>query len=354
MSDPQSPVPPDSPDASAGPAVGVPARMAPGVWRVTLPVPFPGLQTVNAYLVESADGWTLVDTGLNTAAARAAWEAAFAALGLAPGDLARIVLTHAHPDHFGLAGWWQTRAAEAGRDVPVHASAASWETIARVWSGVPAQVDELVDFFRRCGVPDPVRAVGPDGFRRVQDATRPHPRPGRPLAAGDVLEAGAYRFVVHATPGHSDDHVVLFDAEAGLLIAGDHVLPTITPAVGRWPASGADPLGRYLASLRALEAWPVRRALPGHGEALDGEGWRTRVRTILAHHDDRLAATRASVARGATVFEASRRLFDHRRLRPDDLGFVVTETLAHLEYLAERGEIDASCERVWRFGPRAA
>lgn len=329
-------------------------RLDDGLYRLTLPLPFHGLGAVHAYLLRDAGGWTVVDTGLNTPDARAVWQAAFRELDIGPGGLSRILLTHVHPDHYGMAGWLQAQAREAGRAVPVRTSARE-QVLAALYfpDGPTADREAALDaFFARCGLPPQERALSEQMMGWLRRATRPAPIFGPPLAGGDTVEAAGRCFRVVETPGHSDGHLTLFDPEDGLFLAGDHVLPEITPNIGLWPATEPDPLGRYLASLEALARLPVRRVLPGHGPVFTD--WTGRLDAIARHHRDRLDAMLDAIGRGATVAEVTAVSFDLKTLRPDQQRFAVTETLAHLEYLVRDGRLARSDDAVWRYAPRAA
>jgi glyoxylase-like metal-dependent hydrolase (beta-lactamase superfamily II) len=327
------------------------AEVAEGIFRVTIPVPFQGLGAVQCYLLRGAGGYALVDTGLHTPEATAAWETAWETLGFGPGALERILLTHAHPDHYGMAGRLQAEARKAGAkgDVPVHLSAREHE-LARAYFQTDWRVggrDPVDDFFARCGVPPAARAPSEHTMHWMVRATRPHPDRVVPIAYGETLVVGTRRLTALHTPGHSDGHLAFFDAADRLLLIGDQVLPHITPNVGLWPGAEPDPLRRYLASLHALHALDVRRALPGHGGVFTN--WRERLREIEAHHAERLALMREAAAPGATVYDVARQAFDVDALHPEELRFAVAETLAHLEYLVGEGVLVRREDAVWQY-----
>ena len=326
---------PVSESEAAAPAVEV----ATGIYRVALPVPFRALGAVNGYVLRRPGGWDLVDTGLGTPAAHAAWQSALRHLDLGVGGLRQIVLTHHHPDHMGLAGFFQQAArAASGRRVPVRASAREAEIVEIIWTDRHGRDAVLEDFLARCGVPDAAEANFSareiDGMRR---ALEPFPDGFEAIAPGEAVEIGGRRFEAILTPGHSDGHLAFFDAGDGVLLAGDHVLPHITPNIARWPGVEPDPLGRFLGSLEALHALPVRRALPGHGSPLGD--WRGRLRALAAHHAHRLGAMQDAAGDGATAYAVTRRVFRHRTLDRHELRMAVVETLAHLEHLVAQGAL---------------
>lgn len=325
--------------------------VARGVLRLRVPVPFGRLGDVNAYLLQDEDGWTVVDTGLNTPTARAVWKAGLSIAGIAFGAVQRIVLTHSHPDHIGLAGWVQEQVAAAGGAAPVLLTDRERE-LARYWAAAGASDAPLKRLLRRCGVPARLLDDVTSGLDRLRAATQPHPTDVHPLAVDAPLTVGRRRFRVVPTPGHSDGHAALYDADDRLLLVGDHVLPHITPTISRWPSTAPNPLGRYLASLRALEALDVRRALPGHGGVIDD--WTGRLQALRAHHAERLAAMEDAVGAGATVYAVAQRAFALDTLDASETRFAVAETLAHLDALVATGRLQRRGTSVWQFEPAAA
>ena len=324
--------------------------VAEGVLRLCAPVPFGRLGDVNVYLLDDAAGWTVVDTGLNTPAAREVWTSGLARAGIDVADIQRIVLTHSHPDHIGLAGWLQRRVAEAGGAAPVVLTRRERE-LARYWSAAEASDDPLRQLFRRCGVPEAMLGSIAGDMARLRQATQPHPADVRTLSFDTPLSVGARQFDVLHTPGHSDGHAALYDPADRLLLAGDHVLPHITPTISRWPSTAPNPLGRYLRSLQAMERLDVRCALPGHGAIITD--WADRVRAIRAHHADRLAHMQQAVGTGATVFDVAQHTFAFDTLDAGEARFAIAETLAHLDYLVEENQLQRRDAPVWQFEPVA-
>jgi glyoxylase-like metal-dependent hydrolase (beta-lactamase superfamily II) len=283
------------------------------VRRFTFPLPTrPG--HVHAYLLE--DG-TLVDTGLGLPDAAERWRAA-----LGGADVARIVVTHFHPDHVG-----------AGADVveltgaPVLQGALDYEQCVHVW-GNPGWPARIADWFLEHGAPQSVA----DDLVREGSVYRPFIRFARdpqPLRAGDRVG----EWEVLELPGHADGHLGLL--ADGALIAGDHLLPGISPTVGLWPDSRPDPLGDYLDSLRRTIELAPRVAYGGHGSPIDDPP--ARARDLLEHHRVRLDGTAAALgAEPRTGYDVSFALFGSE-LEPAARRFAVAETLSHLERLVAEG-----------------
>jgi glyoxylase-like metal-dependent hydrolase (beta-lactamase superfamily II) len=289
-------------------------ELAGGVRRATLPLPTPPGH-VHVYLLPGDDGWTLVDTGLGVPDLDAWLRELLRGLD-AP--VARIVITHMHPDHVG--GGEQAAAATGAS---VLQGALDYAQCERVW-GDPGWPDRVADWFEANGAP----AAATEDLRRRGAAFGSlirFVRGPEPLREGDLV-AG---WRVLELPGHADGHVALH--RDGVLVAGDHLLPQITPAVGLYPDSRPDPLGDYLASLERTIALAPALALPGHGEPVADPV--ARAHELVEHHAQRLEETAAALASGSrTGYDVSHALFGGE-LDPMGRRFAVAETLAHLARL---------------------
>lgn len=335
---------------------------APGIWQLQVPVPFTALGDVNCYLLRdpSGPGWTAFDTGMNIPRAVEAWNAAVAELGLDFADLRQIVLSHSHPDHFGLAGWLQER---SGGRAPVLMSAREWEIADFIWMNRAADRDEvLVEHARRCGLEEMHLAFlrskeGSNQEAETARAVRPFPSKVEFIGEGSVVEMGGRRWRALHTPGHADGHLAFYAAEGRILLAGDQVLPAITPNIGFWPGIEPDPLGRYLGSLRALRPLAVDLLLPGHGAPLADPGaYGGRIDFILDHHRERLGKMQevVEVHGPSTVLDVTMRYFNLAAMKPVDWPFALVETGSHLEHLALQARVGRMVEEngVWRFLPQ--
>ena len=299
-----------------------------GIRRVTLPLPTrPG--HVHAYLLPGEDGWTLVDTGVGLPDAKEAWAAELEQAG---GRVATIFVTHFHPDHVGAAADLHELTG-----APVVQGTLDYAQCELVW-GNPAWSERLLDWFRLHGAPDDVtnELVG------QSSVYRPFIRYQRDpilVEAGEQVDG----WELIAAPGHADGQLCLL--RDGVLVAADHLLGRITPTVGLWPASRAEPLGDYLAALdRTIELAP-RIALPGHGDPIDDPAGRAR--ELQEHHRVRLAEAVAALgAEPQTGYELSFALFG-AELPAAGRRFAIAETLSHLERLihedaARRHEADGA------------
>ena len=289
-------------------------ELADGIRRITCPLPTrPG--HVHAYLLPGEDGWTLVDTGIGLPDAEEWWADE---LGQAPGEVARILITHFHPDHVGAAA----DVASLTR-APVHQGALDYEQCEMVW-GNPGWPQRIADWFLRHGVPRP------DAEELIRSGSvyapfiRYQPDPIR-VAEGDRLDG----WELVAAPGHADGQLCLL--KDGVLVSADHLLGRISPTVGLWPESRPDPLGDFLDALRRTIELAPRLALPGHGEPLEDPV--ARAHELIEHHRERLEAVEVALTEAPrTGYELSFDLFGDD-LKPAARRFAVAETLSHLERL---------------------
>ncbi|HHY56732.1 MAG TPA: MBL fold metallo-hydrolase [Chloroflexi bacterium] len=306
-------------------------EVAAAIYRVRLPLPF-ALNHVNCYLLRDRDGWTILDAGLNRAEIYAGWQAAFAELGIAPSAIRRIIVTHMHPDHIGLAGRLQQETGAA-----VFLSPLEWEIAQATWAPNPQRAAIVTAYLRRVGAPAAVGAIVEEQEEKLRRMTQPLPVDVHLLRPGDSITLAERQWNILHAPGHAEGQIIFYAPADRLLLCGDHVLQRITPNIGYWPSSQPDPLGRYLASLRALLALDVALALPGHHGAITD--WQGRLHELLAHHDARLEVAFTAAAAGATALEASYHIFNFDRFSPHEVRFAVAEALAHLEYLAAAGRL---------------
>ena len=287
-----------------------------GIRRLMFPLPLE-IDHVHCYLLPGSDGWTLVDTGLGLPDAEARWAEALDGV-----EVARIVITHFHPDHAGGGA-----DAQAFTGASVNQGADDYEQCLSVW-GTDDWSERLTGYLQRHGLPAPVAAE----LRHESRTFAPFIRFARdPRLLHDGDEVDGWR--VLELPGHADGHLCL--ERDGVLVAGDHLLGSITPTIGLYPESRPDPLADYLASLRRTIELDPRIALPGHGApVLDPAG---RAREILAHHERRLDQTASALGREPrSAYDVSVALFGVT-LDASGRRFALAETLAHLERLVHEG-----------------
>jgi glyoxylase-like metal-dependent hydrolase (beta-lactamase superfamily II) len=326
--------------------------VAAGVYRIPLPLPSDGLRAVNVYVVADGAGLTLIDAGWAVAGSLERLEKGIGALDHDLGAIRRILVTHVHRDHYSQAvhlrrlfgsgvclGAGERLSLERLLDIRTNVAVDALPLLRR------AGAAHLVSDVRRLGLLEPFR---PEDWEH----------PDRWLTAG-TLELPGRVLTVIPTPGHTRGHVVFLDPAAGLLFAGDHVLPHITPSIAFELAPPELPLGRYLDSLRLIASYPDATLLPAHGPA--GGSVHRRVDELIAHHHDRFAeCVRALDAGAATAAEVASHLgWTRRRRSLDELDafnrmLAVLETLAHLDVLVSRSQLsvvqDGEITRFARVG----
>jgi glyoxylase-like metal-dependent hydrolase (beta-lactamase superfamily II) len=323
---------PALPDSDAMPEAGTAVTVAPGILWVRMPLPF-ALDHINIWLLEDDAGWTIVDTGIGSNRTRDHWERIFAtSLGGKP--VIRVIATHFHPDHVGLATWLVER-----WDAEFCSSLAEW-LLGRALSqeDPEAMVRTGLAFYRRAGLDDAslgVLAERGNAYARGVDSLPPVLRR---LRAGDKLSIGGTEWQVVIGGGHSPEHVCLHSPTAGVLIAGDQVLPRISPNISVWPPEpDADPLRDFLETLERLRAVPDDTLiLPSHDTPF--MGLHARLDALAAHHEDRLQETLEACDTPRSIAEVTRIMF-RRPLDPHQLVFAVGEALAHLNHLLHRGSL---------------
>ena len=333
---------------AAAPEIGAAVSLGSGVTWLRLPVPG-GLRHINVWLLADGDGWTLIDSGMDLPATRAAWEGPLDAV-LAGRPIRRIYCTHHHPDHAGLAAWLAAR-----HGAPVYLGDAE-ERLLRVLLDTgdnPVTQAARLAAYERDGLAasDEIRPfLEVRGYRSVMSGI---PTEVRRFGPGDEFVADGVRWVAHLVRGHSDGQLVFHAPEAGLLIAGDQVLPRITSNIGIYPErEDQDPLASFLDSFAALGALsPEPLVLPSHGDVFRGLG--VRLDQLRAHHATTLAALGGIVTAPMTAMEAVPQLF-RRELDPLNRMLALGETLAHLQYLAGTGRLTVSESPGGRrrYGPR--
>jgi glyoxylase-like metal-dependent hydrolase (beta-lactamase superfamily II) len=311
--------------------------VADGIHRIPLPLPMDGLRAVNVYAIETEEGLTLIDGGWAVESSRRQLDESLASIGHSVRDITRFLVTHVHRDHY-------TQALTVRREVGSHVS---------LGIGDKATVDlvlkEILDHDPT--VPQILRA-GADEVAREWEKAMSGQKPDLSMweypdtwLDGDhQLSVGTRTIDAVSTPGHTQGHFVFADQDAGLLFAGDHVLPSITPSIGFEPAYAEQPLADFLSSLAKVRALPDMRLLPAHGSVTGST--HARVDELVAHHDERLRLCLESVRGGAqTAYDVAKDLpWTRRAKRMDELDFfngalASMETMAHLELLAAQGKI---------------
>ncbi|MFQ5623144.1 MAG: MBL fold metallo-hydrolase [Paracoccaceae bacterium] len=316
------------------PAEGEVREVAPGVLWTRLPLPMK-LDHVNVFALDDGDGWTIVDTGFDTGRARAIWEALLGG-PLSGKPVRRVIVTHHHPDHVGLAGWFQSV-----RGTGTWATRTAW-LMARmlVLDEQETYTAEQIGFYRSAGMPDDLMkerlAARPFNFA---DVVAPMPLGFHRLREGDSIRAGGRNWDVRIGHGHAPEHATLWSADDGLLLAGDQILPGISPNLGVYPTEPeADPVGEWLDSCNRFLACaqPGRLVLPGH--KLPFTGLRERLLQLIDNHRSALRRLEDFLDTPRTAGECFLTLFK-REIGPDEYGLALVESVAHLNHLRRSGSV---------------
>jgi len=324
-----------APEAGTGETVAV----APGLLWLRMPLAG-SLKAINVWAIEDGAGWTIVDTGLRTHESAQGWRNAFAS-ALAGKPVTRVICTHMHPDHVGLAGWilrkfpdarlWMTRleyitcrmlTADTGREAP----------------------EDGVRFYKAAGWDDASIEAYRTRFGGFGRGLYPLPDSYHRLTDGDTVQIGAHAWRVVVGCGHSPEHACLYCPELKLLISGDQVLPRISSNVSVHPTEpDADPLTDWLTSLARVKAQVPDDVLvlPAHNEPF--HGLHARIDHLIGGHERGLARLESRLAEPKRAVDVFGALFA-RHIGPDLLGMATGEALAHLNCLWRRGRAEPSLD----------
>jgi glyoxylase-like metal-dependent hydrolase (beta-lactamase superfamily II) len=325
-------------------------RVLPGIFRLRLPLPWPGVPHGNAWAVAAGGGIVLFDTGMHTLKGTprgahagepgsiAQLERALAMCGFRIEDVRLLVCTHAHSDHYGQAA---TIVERAGCELWMHPK---YEHMSAYVEDLDAALERRIEVARQSGVPE-------EPLRRFAEERKDHESgiaaviaPDRELLPGVVVQTDLGPWTVHETPGHAPSHVCLFQPERRLLISGDHLLGRISLFFDY--GYSPDPVGEFLASLDVVERLGARLCLPGHGRTFTD---------VRAHIDgnrelvaERLRKALVAIAeQPLTAFEVVPRIYDSG-MPAYSAPWLLTETLAmltHLEALGQARRIGGDPER---------
>jgi len=320
-------------------------EMSPGIFGLRLPLPF-ALDHVNLWLLKDGAGWTLIDTGIDDEPTRGFWCEQLET-GLHDRPIDRLIATHFHPDHMGLAGWlaeqtgaafWATRTEWLLSRALVHDVSEAYVEAGRLYDLRAGLDDERITARARRGNLYRTRASAPpSALNRVKE--------------GDdlVIDGESWRVLIGR--GHAPEMITLYSAERGILIAADQVLQKISPNISVWPAEPfSDPLNDYIESLEPYRDLPeTTLVLPSHGQPF--HGLHARIDQLIGHHQERLDRAVEAAGDGRTAVEIMPALFD-RELDAHQLGFALGEAIAHLNHLVFKGLLtrEADADGVYRYG----
>ncbi len=334
----------------SAPETGTVTEIAPGILWARLPLPMK-LGHVNIYVLDEGDHWTLIDTGLDWTQARAAWETLLAGR-LEGKPVRRVILTHHHPDHIGLAGWFAQQGAEI------------WATRTAWLFGRMLTLDhhdrptpQHIEFRRRAGMPeDMLEAYAGERPFNFSTCVAPIPLGFRAIDEGMEVAMAGRRWTIRIGHGHAPAHATFWSTDDpsadGLVLAGDQVIPGISSNISVYPTEPeADPLGDWLESCRRLRthARPGHLVLPGH--KLPFRGLAFRLTQLIENHTHALARIEASLSKGPlTAAECFPAIFKGP-IGDSEYGLALGEAVAHLNHLHRAGRLsrDMDSAGAWRY-----
>jgi glyoxylase-like metal-dependent hydrolase (beta-lactamase superfamily II) len=316
-------------------------EIATGIYQVRIPLDGGhsfSLDYMNSYLVKGSAGWLMIDTGWYQPDSFKSLADSLHSLNLDFTDIHTIVLTHSHPDHYGMAGKIRQQAPRI--ELYCH----RWEAdlIESRYIKFSGPREDISFLLEKHGVPEAeINPLGSASMPVLQMVTITIP--DHLLYGGEVISTGIFDLEVIWTPGHSPGHICLYEAQNRLLFCGDHVLPTITPNIGYHVLSGDNPLGDYFCSLGKLANLPVAAAYPGHEHEFTG--LKGRISSIMEHHRQREAQIQNLISHQfSNSCEIARRLTWSLNLQWDEFPplqkrAAITETIAHLEHMRWEGKV---------------
>jgi glyoxylase-like metal-dependent hydrolase (beta-lactamase superfamily II) len=326
--------------------LGIPQEVSPGIFWVRMPLELTGLNHINLWLLRDGPGWTIVDTGMKSDRIRELWEGVFANHldGL---PVTRVFCTHFHPDHMGQAGWLTER-----WNCPFWATHREW------LQGRVAELDQhettpewFLNFFHKVGLSKAALAEMADsGYSHFRDSVTPIPPQVRSVREGELIRIGDGDWQVIIGRGHSPEHACLFNHKSHVMIAGDQILPKITPHIGIHASEPeANPLQLYLDTLANFDHLPADTlVLPAHG--LPFYNLHPRLDYLRQHHAERLAVLEGFCVDPTRVLSTLKVMY-RRQLNPFEALLGMSEALSHLHCLMGQGRIirETNNDGVWLY-----
>ena len=315
------------------PAEGEAIEVAPGVLWLRLPLPM-ALDHVNVYALDDGDSWTIVDTGFSSKRGRAIWGKLLAGpLGGKP--VSRVIVTHHHPDHVGLAGWFQS---EHGAELWTTRTAWLFSRMLQLdEQAIPTQ--ETMAFYRSAGMdPEIFAQRAQERPFNFADVVCPMPLGFHRLKEGDVIEIGGRSWDVRMGNGHSPEHATFWSRDDNLVLSGDQILPSISSNIGVYATEpGADPVGDWLEACERLKAFAREDHLVLGGHKLPFTGLPTRMRQLIDNHHGALDRLLAYIDTPKAAGDCFAPLFK-RAIGPSEYGLALVEAIAHLSHLYQTGQ----------------
>ena len=316
-------------------------EVIPGIHRLQLSIPFGSLGHINAYLVQGDNGHLLIDTGWNTEEVFDSLKKQLAEIGVGFKDIRQIIITHIHPDHYGLVGKLKQL---SQAEIVTHYL--EKKLIESRYINMDNLLQQIAKLLHSHGVPLaelPELQAASMGMLKFVSPTMPDVT----LHGGETISTLLFNFQVLWTPGHSPGHICLYEPAKKVLFSGDHVLPAISPHVGLHPQSGENPLGDYLNSLNVVKQLDASLILPGHEKPFTNLA--ARVEELIKHHKQRSSVilkviktkpkTAYQITSGMT-WKSDKSGVGWQELGSLDRRLAISEIIAHLESMRINGKVE--------------
>ena len=319
------------------PGQGAAIQVAEGVFWCRLPLPMK-LDHVNVYALDDGDSWTIVDTGFDSKKTRAIWSELLSG-PLAGKPVSRVIVTHHHPDHVGLAGWFQT---DHGAELCMPRT--GW-FMARMLQLDVQEVSnaETIAFYESAGMdPDILAQRKTERPFNFADITAPLPLGFKRLQQGQTIRMGGRDWDIHMGNGHAPEHATFWSRDDNLVIAGDQILSSISPNIGVYATEpDADPVADWLEACERLAGLAREDHLVLGGHKLPFTGLPTRMRQLIDNHHGALQRLLAYLDSPLSAAECFAPLFK-RKIGAGEYGLALVEAIAHLSHLHQAGQVTRS------------
>lgn len=304
-----------------------------GIHQVKISMAYP-LRWVNSYVLHHSSGVTIIDPGPHNDETEEEWKKALERLGYSIEDVSEVFVTHHHPDHYGLAGWFQSQC-----NCPVYMSQRAYDESLLMWGSDSVIHRDFTLWLRQHGLPDEWADQMEQHFLDFIPQVSPTPHITI-VNGGSILEMGGLPWLVIETGGHAPGHLSLYNQEYGLIICGDAVLPQISPNVSLIPGSDPEPLYTFMNSLVKLNQYEVKQAFPGHRNPFST--FHNRIDNLQTHHEQRLMEVeKLLVESPRSGYEICTHLFGNK-LTLHQMRFALCEALAHVQELVRRGKAQST------------
>lgn len=328
------------------PPFGELIEVATDIFWTRLPLPM-ALDHVNVYILNDGESWTIVDTGFDTKRTRSIWRKLLDG-PLSAKPVARVLVTHHHPDHVGLAGWFQS---EFGAELII--TQIAWLSSRMLTLDEQTRpTDEALEFWRQGGMDAKVyakRAVErPFNFA---DVVAPLPLGFTRMKQGDVLQIGGRSWDVHVGNGHAPEHAVLFSRDDNLVLCGDQLLPSISPNIGVYATEPmADPLSQWLESCAHFKTIACEDHFVLGGHKLPYIGLPMRLRQLIQNHHGGLERLLEFLDTPKAAGDCFPTLFK-RKIGEGEYGLALVESIAHVNHLYLAGKVtrELRADGAWAY-----